>query len=83
MPKWSQAAGRLIIAVLDNALQPFRLIEPKGIGHGIWVDLQTPGDNSMLNPLVVHHHNKKPILEPRLDLGIIKDFRNIIQLYFG
>ena len=78
LPKGSQAAGGLLIAVFDHPLQTFRLIELKDIGHGICADLQAPGDNSVLDPLMVHHHDQKPVLELRLNLGIIKDFRNII-----
>ena len=39
LPKGSQAAGRLIMAIFDNALQAFRMIELNSIGHGICVDL--------------------------------------------
>ena len=66
------------MAVLDNALQAFRLIELKSIGYGIRVDLQTPGHHSMLNPLAGHHHNEKSVFKPRRDIGVIKNFRNIV-----
>ena len=80
MPKGCQAAGGLIIAVLDHPWQTFRLIELEDIGYGICADLKAPRDHCVLDPFVGHRHDQKPVLEPRLDGGIIKNLRKIDQL---